>query len=625
MANAIENFKKSLELYPLETAYYNLVEIYITKNDYKSAKNILEEGIKKIPDYPKFYFLLGYTYKLEKDYQNAYKYFIKNLEFETNNDETYNQLGEIYLTEGNYDEAINNFEKALKINYKNSEAHINLGITYYKKGDFKKAADEFENTKKLDPQYDSAYFNAGLVYYKLNEYEKSKDNFIEAIKLNPEVSSFYFYLSRTLYYIPGKLDEAELNIEKALNMKELPLYYYGAGKIYEKKMEKVVLTEKDKYLNKAIESYQKVINLAPETQLAKWAYERLLALTPNVRLVNNFKLSTYSSSSPAIYENILTAGDNNGLLFLFDLKSQTNILKNKIILDSALISDLLVDNKFIFAGTLNGFLYIIDIDGNVLSKIRLSSSISGLPCYFNNRLFCGTKNGDIYAISLNDFKIIWNKNIGNSVVCKIFVENNKLFTASKDGKIFAFSISDGNILWSKNLNGEIKEAFCLKSPYIACGTTRGILYLLNIENGEILQSLKLDKEIYSLVIDQQNIIYASAGSILYSIDSKNNILWKFNADSNINTKLKIVDDYILFGTLLGSAYSVKIKDGTENWHYRWNYSLFGEPINIAQNSSLIASSDGSILQLFYRKTEKKETKISEEPKKQESKKSKKKK
>ncbi|MBN1898840.1 MAG: tetratricopeptide repeat protein [Spirochaetes bacterium] len=599
---ALANYIQALNLYPnLPEVYLNMGHIYIENRALKEAGDIIKKGLKLNPNFVDYYIILGTIANMQNNLKSSYNYFSKALQLSPDNSEIYNQIGEIFLKEGNYNEALNNFKESIKLNPGNEEAHINLGIAYYRKGDYQKAANEFEATKKLNKGYDAAYFNAGLVYYKMNQYIKSEKNFLFAIQLNKAVASFYFYLARTEYFIPGKINNAIKNVERALSIQESAVYHYGAGKIYEKKMEFATSLEKPKYLNQAIKAYRTVLKQARGTALANWAYERLLALLPDVNLINDYALYTESDADPDYLKGLIVAGDKNGVLYFINTQGDENYIINTVNLDAPISSDIRFYNNIAFAGCENGQFYAISQNGQTINDFNASDAIISKPVVNKNMAIFCSRDGNVYGWDFRNNRLQWKTDLGEIPGGGLIYDGGSLYVAGESGTVFSLSATSGRILWKRTCVGNIQSDMASGGNSLVVGTDRGKLYILNKRSGNINAELSLNSGVFSGVEIEKSIIYVGSGPVFYAMNLAGKILWQFYANSDIISKVTVSRKLILFGTEDGFIYALNANDGSQKWRYSYNSPITGKPIIKSENIALVPASNGSILELYYKK------------------------
>ena len=169
---------------------------------------------------------------------------------------------------------------------------LEFAKTAEEREDWEEAIDAYKNALTIDPNNSLIYFTIGHIMAKQNIYPEADLWFQQAIELNPrrewrlerarvaqeagnltlrqavykqlisqhpESAKYYFKIA-WLYYLDQKFPQAESSIESALQFMPFPRanYYLRAGRIYEKAGK----------IQKAIESYEKVLTIEPENNVA---------------------------------------------------------------------------------------------------------------------------------------------------------------------------------------------------------------------------------------------------------------------------------------------------------------------------------------------------------------------
>ncbi len=118
-----------------------------------------------------------------------------------------------------YDTALTNFEKSAKY-FDFPELHQNIAIIYLAKGDLDKAIDEFkraisyQSTKGTMPPL---YAELGNAYLKLEKYELAEAAFKNALKIDPKLVSARYGLANA-YLNQNKIDEGLVSLEKVIEL-----------------------------------------------------------------------------------------------------------------------------------------------------------------------------------------------------------------------------------------------------------------------------------------------------------------------------------------------------------------------------------------------------------------------
>lgn len=210
-------------------ALRNLGEEYYKQGDYTSA---LKELLKAEALYPDDAFLqndLGLTYKAKKRLDLAVKHFKKALEIKPDYAPATNNLGTVYLDKKEWDTAIKYFKEVS------------------------------ENMLYATPHL--AMANLGWAYYNKKQYTLSETYYLKALDLEPKFINAQRGLGLT-YIALGRIDEAVEILERAVkDYPKVALLYDDLAKIY-------VLSHD---YDKALDAYHKVIELAPDSAMAREA------------------------------------------------------------------------------------------------------------------------------------------------------------------------------------------------------------------------------------------------------------------------------------------------------------------------------------------------------------------
>ncbi len=188
-----------------------------------------------------------------------------------------------------------------------------LGITYYKEGEFDKAIERLKEAIELDPNIAEAYYYLGLVYEAkgideeaIKAYEGVVDNFTPDNEIFEEAYQHLhnLFIKNKMWDEVIELLRETLRYSEHLSVEELLRVHHGLGMCYIEKelydesikeFEMVIQVKPDLDPNiyyflgcnfkelsnreKAIENFNKYLELAPEGELADEAKELLKQLT----------------------------------------------------------------------------------------------------------------------------------------------------------------------------------------------------------------------------------------------------------------------------------------------------------------------------------------------------------
>jgi tetratricopeptide (TPR) repeat protein len=208
-----------------------LGEAYLQQGNFAGALKEFQKAEKKYPDDHLLQYDLGLLYALKERYDEAIVHYKKSLELSPTYGAAMNSLANAYAGKKDWDQAIFYYRKVIN------------DILY------------------ATPHF--AYTGLGNAYFYKGDLQRSEKNYLEALKIKSDFVRALQGLSET-YIAMGRLPEAVEKLEKAVRLvpESAPLHFQLA-RAYQMSLE----------FEKAYRSYQKVIELAPETGLADQAEE----------------------------------------------------------------------------------------------------------------------------------------------------------------------------------------------------------------------------------------------------------------------------------------------------------------------------------------------------------------
>ncbi|OQY13001.1 MAG: hypothetical protein B6I31_02050 [Desulfobacteraceae bacterium 4572_19] len=175
--------------------------------------------------------------------------------------EAYRELGEAHLQTKNYTKALIKLLDAEKITPDDPIIHNDLGLVYMQKNRIDLAIEHFTKAVKLNPDYAVAKNNLGSAWCETGQWDK-------AIEILQELTGDLLYA--TPHYPLS-------NIGRAYYKKK---NYTLAEQFYNSSLNKLVgkIYAVNENWNNAVNTFQKVISLAPESSYAKKAQQELLKI-----------------------------------------------------------------------------------------------------------------------------------------------------------------------------------------------------------------------------------------------------------------------------------------------------------------------------------------------------------
>ncbi len=204
---------------------------------------------------------VGEAYLRQGNYTAALRELLKAEKIYPKDHILHYDLGIVYRKKGKVDLAIKHFKKAIHLKPNFAAAVNNLGTAYFDKGDWDAAIASFKKVSEdllyATPHF--AYYNLGRVYYMKKEYSRAEEYFLKALEIEPRFVEPLVELGRT-YMALGRNPEALAALKSAVEQvpEHARAYFYLAE----------VQRMSGNY-RKALEAYNKVVELVPNSPLAK--------------------------------------------------------------------------------------------------------------------------------------------------------------------------------------------------------------------------------------------------------------------------------------------------------------------------------------------------------------------
>ena len=204
---------------------------------------------------------LGEAYMQQRDFSSALREFLKAEKLYSKDPLLQNDFGLAYMAKGRLDLAVKHFKKAVKLKPDYTPARNNLGTAYLANKEWDVAIVCFKEIVD-DVLYATPHYpltNLGWAYYNKQEYELAEKYYSEALKLEPNFIIALRGLGRTYMAMERAVDAVAM-LEKAVKKypRSAESYFYLA-KAYSLSGE----------YKKAVSAYNKVIELAPDSALAR--------------------------------------------------------------------------------------------------------------------------------------------------------------------------------------------------------------------------------------------------------------------------------------------------------------------------------------------------------------------
>lgn len=161
---------------------------YIKIGNVDSAKNALDEALKKNPNNALANMTMGVTYQLVGTPSSLLKaddFFKKAIDLEPKNPQIRNNYGQYLFVMERYEDAIEQFSNAAdSIGYISRDSSLNnLGQSYLKLSNYEEARQHFLRALQINQRHAEALFGLAETYYQTKNFDDATEVFQDYIEL----------------------------------------------------------------------------------------------------------------------------------------------------------------------------------------------------------------------------------------------------------------------------------------------------------------------------------------------------------------------------------------------------------------------------------------------------------
>ena len=284
-----------------------------------------------------------------------------------------------------------------------------------------------------------------------------------------------------------------------------------------------------------------------------------------------FKTIGPVESSAAIDGGIVYIGDDEGYLYVLDLKTGGEKWRYRVPEGEVIDRVAHVDGYVAFATTANSIALLSD-SGEFLwmQAVDPVSSISvrgfGSPVFYNNLVIAGFADGTLRAFEVATGKPVWRielKTQGDmrDIDSDPVISDGTIFTAAYRGNIYAIDLNQANILWRYDAGSVAAAALGLNMLFYA--TDSGTVVALDAQSGKEIWDVdvsridmggaffksSLTRYATATVYDDGYLIFGTSRGNLAIVDANSGkLVFKRYLSSSISARPLVVENMIVVHT-----------------------------------------------------------------------------
>lgn len=203
-----------------------LAEAYFGAYKYNDAEKELNALLKKEPDNPKIFWLLGRIKQNRDALDEAVSYYSKAIHRDEAYAPAYRYRALAFKDMGDAQAAVEDYTRLLELQ-PDAQIYNRRGVVYEENKEFEKAAADYTRAIELNPKWSIPYNNRGFAKMNLGDWKAAREDLETAIKLEPSAPTAYINLAGVYWLSKKDKKNTYQNLELAMkhNFKDFEALY----------------------------------------------------------------------------------------------------------------------------------------------------------------------------------------------------------------------------------------------------------------------------------------------------------------------------------------------------------------------------------------------------------------
>lgn len=204
----------------------DLAEAYFGAYKYKDAEKELTALLKKEPDNPKTFWLLGRIKQNRGELDEAVSYYSKAIHRDGRYAAAYRYRALAFKDMGDVQAALDDYTRLLEFQ-PDAQIYNRRGVVYEENKEFEKASADYTRAIELNPKWSIPYNNRGFAKMNLGDWKGAKEDLETAVSLEPSAPTPYINLAGVYWLSKKDKKNTYRNLELAMkyNFKDFDSLY----------------------------------------------------------------------------------------------------------------------------------------------------------------------------------------------------------------------------------------------------------------------------------------------------------------------------------------------------------------------------------------------------------------
>lgn len=196
-----------------------------------------------------------------------------------------------------------------------------------------------------------------------------------------------------------------------------------------------------------------------------------------------FKTEDLLHSSPALDDNILVVGSDDGAVYALD--AETGKLVWKFQTGACIYATPLIKNGFVFIGSFDNYLYALNLhSGKLVWKFKTTAKIYHGGASVEDKLVFGSNDHHVYCLNTETGKLNWKFTAKSLISTSPVISNKKVFIGSTDHHYYCLDLDSGEELWKYKTKGRVRTTPVVWGDYLIGASENNYIYAFKKETEE---------------------------------------------------------------------------------------------------------------------------------------------
>jgi len=275
----------------------------------------------------------------------------------------------------------------------------------------------------------------------------------------------------------------------------------------------------------------------------------------NRRVAESFQTDAPLSCSPAVGDNFIYFGHENGVLDCY--KHNEKLWEFRA--DGSIVGPPVVSKGDLYLGSEGGFLYKVNAKtGDLVWTFKTGGPIRVSPAVGQRAVYVGSDDEHVYAVSAAGDEL-WRFRVAGAVISSPASHGKALFVGDSTGKFFALDLESGEEIWSSQLEAVVSSNVGVYGGKVFFGCGNGSFYALDGADGAEKWRIQTTGSSASGPSIARGIVYfGSEDGFLYAADTDSGeIQWKFKTGGPVVCPPAIRKRRLYLGSMDGFIYVIR--------------------------------------------------------------------